>query len=145
MKYDFPTIPIVLVTATATPSIEERLRALLRNPFISNIELQVEEWFKSAADPFQPFTKRVSVIIGDDPCIIYTDFNHDVGPMLSAIRDLEISAVGYYGEMENKSKSESHQKWKNGEAQVIVATKLLVWGLIELMFAISLEMVSQKV
>ena len=107
LKFDYPTIPLIFATATATPNIEEKLRALLRDPLVSkgtinrpNIEIQVEEWSKSANDPFQPFANRVSEIIGSNPCIVYTDFIQDVGPILSAVRDLDISAVGYYGEME---------------------------------------------
>ena len=122
--------------ATATPDIEEKLIALLRNSFISkgtinhpNIMLQLEEWSKSVADPFKQFAKRVSEIIGNDPCIIYSDFIQDVGPILSAIRDLDISAVGYYGEMESRLKCEAHLKWKNGQVQVIVATKAFGMGI----------------
>ena len=126
----------MFATATATPDVEGNLRALLRNPFVSkgtinrpNIELRVEEWSKSGSDPFKPFARRVSEIIVDEPCIIYTDFIQDEGPILSAICDLDISAVGYYGEMENRLKSEAHLKWKSGQVQVIVATKAFGMGI----------------
>ena len=121
LKFDFPTIPLIFATATATSDVEGNLRALLRNPFVSkgtinrpNIELRVEEWSKSGSDPFKPFARRSSEIIVNEPCIIYTDFIQDAGPILSAIRDLDISAIGYYGEMGNRLKSEAHLKWKSG-------------------------------
>ena len=126
----------MFATATATPDMEDKLKSLLRNPFVSkgsinrpNIVLRVEEWTKSSDDPFKTFAKRVSEIINNEPCIIYTDFIQDVRPILSAIRDIDISAVGYYGEMENRLKSEAHSKWKNGQVQVIVATKEFGMGI----------------
>ena len=57
------------------------------------------------------------------------NFIQDVGPILSAIRDLDISAVGYYGEMENRLKSEADLIWKNGQVQTIVTTKAFGMGI----------------
>ena len=75
LKFDFPTIPLIFATATATPDVEGNL---MRNPFVSkgsinrpNIELRVEEWSKSGSDPFKPFARRVSEIIVDEPCMYH--------------------------------------------------------------------------
>ena len=136
LKYDFPTIPIMLLTATAPPQLETNLRGMLHNPVISkgsinrpNIELRAEECPKSQEHPYQQFAKRVKEIVGRESGIIYTDFVNDVGPILSAVSNLGFEAVGYYGEMDVRSKTESYTKWRSGAAQLIVATKAFGMGI----------------
>lgn len=130
LKYEFPTVPLMLLTATAPPHVNTKLLGMLRNPITScgsvnrpNIELSVELCPKSQQQPYQDFAKRVNEIISNESCIIYTDFVNDVGPILNAVRSLGIEAVGYYGEMDVRSKSEAYMNWRAGRAQVMVATK----------------------
>jgi len=73
----------------------------------------------------------VKEIIADRCSIIYTDFIVDVGPILESLRMEGIEAVGYYGEMDDISKAESHALWREGRAQVIVATKAFGMGIDE--------------
>ena len=63
---------------------------------------------KSQQHPYQDFAKRVKEIVGKESGIIYTDFVNDVGPILCALRSLGFEAVGYYGEMDVRAKSESY-------------------------------------
>lgn len=134
----------MVLTATATPKILQHLKAMLSNPFISkgsvnrgNISLHVETMpNKGPTSPtcrgdFSGFARRVKEIIADRCSIIYTDFIVDVGPILESLRMEGIEAVGYYGEMDNISKAESHALWREGRAQVIVATKAFGMGIDE--------------
>ena len=136
LKYGFPTVPILLLTATAPPQSQTKLKGMLRNPVVSkasinrpNIELRVEKCPKSQQHPYQDFAKRVKEIVGKESGIIYTDFVNDVGPILCALRSLGFEAVGYYGEMDVRTKSESYAKWRSGTAQLMVATKAFGMGI----------------
>ena len=136
LKYDFPTVPILLLTATAPPQSQTKLKGMLRNPVVSkasincpNIELRVERVPKISKHPYQDFAKRVKEIVGKESGIIYTDFVNDVRPILCALRSLGFEAVGYYGEMDVRAKSESYAKWRSGTAQLMVATKAFGMGI----------------
>ena len=54
--------------------------------------------------------------------IVYTDFACHVAPIVIALCDRDVQAVGYYGKMKEGEKCEAYQKWRNGEVQIIVVT-----------------------
>ena len=90
IKFDFPTIPLMALTATATPDVEEELKnAVLRNPVIQkvsmnrpNIALYVQELAaeNESANAMQ-FSARAAEIIQSSSAVIYTDFIVDVGKL----------------------------------------------------------------
>jgi superfamily II DNA helicase RecQ len=68
------------------------------------------------------FANNVAEIIGSTSSIVYTDFIADIGPMVSALAECGVKAVGYHGEMDSTSRHESYLKWNSGQVQLIVAT-----------------------
>ena len=44
-------------------------------------------------------------------------------PIVCALNDKEIKAVGYNGSISDKDKEESHMSWHNGHVTVMVATR----------------------
>ena len=64
----------------------------------------------------------VKDLIVGECSIIYTDFACHVSPIVKALRDRDIQAIGYYDKMKELEKREAYCKWKGGEVQVIVAT-----------------------
>ena len=76
----------------------------------------------TSVEPAMQFALRAIEIAGCTACIIYTDFIADIGPIVSALSDLGVEAVGYHGEMDAHSRQESYTKWKS-EVKIIVATK----------------------
>ena len=83
LKVEFPSTPLMILTATAPPSIESSIHQVVRSPVISkgsmkrpNIYLQCEE-IPNDDDDFTYFAEKVSEIIGDECSIIYTDFTLD--------------------------------------------------------------------
>ena len=66
---------------------------------------------------------------GDGSTIVYTDFARHVGPIVCALHDNGINAVGYYGSMSDKEKEESHKSWHNGSCKVMVATRAFGLGI----------------
>ena len=105
LRYDFPDIPIMALTATAEPDIVDDMKALLRRPHVAqssvnrpNIFLSVEELPSAKSEPpAMQFARRAADIIGSSSAIIYTDFISDVGPIVSALAELGVDAVGYHG------------------------------------------------
>ena len=71
----------------------------------------------------------VSDITSGEPAIVYTDFIAYVGTIVSTLNNLDIDAVGYYGEMDPRDRMESYTRWKSGEVQIIVATKVFGMGI----------------
>lgn len=67
-------------------------------------------------------------IIDGTSSIIYTDFIADIRPIVSALQEMGVEAVGYHVEMDAASRRESYMRWKLGEVKVLVATKAFGMG-----------------
>ena len=137
LKSDFPSIPIMALTATASLIVEEDIKSLLHDPVVvkssvnrPNITLAAEEILvDKTSSYFNMFAKRVVEIIGSSICIVYTDFIADIGPILSCLAEVGVEAVGYHGEMDPTSRHESYIKWTSENVRVIVATKAFGLGI----------------
>ena len=115
IKFDFPTTPLMALTATATPDVEEELKnTVLHNLVIQkmsinhpNIALHVEELAANneSANAMQ-FSARAAEIIQSSSAVIYTDFIADVGKIISSFQSVGISSVGYHGEMDISSRED---------------------------------------
>ena len=142
LKQEFPNVPFMFLTATATPEIEAKLLSLFTHPFISkstvnrtNVKYSVEK-LPPKGRPTQLnrgdytiFAQRVADIVGNESTIVYTDFVADVGPILCALRECGLSCVGYYGEMDPMDRKESYDQWMTGNIQLMVATKAFGLGI----------------
>jgi len=142
-----PGVPIMALSATVTVEVENALKAFLKDPLISrstvnrvNIYLAAESCNYKRKDgskqsisldarDFNSFADRVKQIIGSQCTIVYTDFACHVGPIVIALRDRDIKAIGYYGKMKEIDKQDSYRKWKNDEVQAIVATRAFGLGI----------------
>ena len=132
LKHSFPNIPVM---ALATPEVEQDIKSLLRDPLVFRASINRYNVTLSAMEVdvqpdstyFQTFATYVAEMRSSEPTIVYTDFIMDVG-MISALNELGIEAVGYYGEMDPKQRLESYTKWKLGEVQIMVATKAFGWA-----------------
>ena len=78
---------------------------------------------------FNEFADKVSSLIGKECSIVYTDFANHVGPIVMALRDRGVQAIGYYGKMNEREKIDAYKRWKNGEYAVIVATRAFGIGI----------------
>ena len=130
LKLDFQSTPIMALTAAD-------IKLLLRNRVTQktsinrpNITIHVEELTPNPSlNKALQFPKRAAEIIGSASSIVYTDFIADIGPIVNALEEFGIEVVGYHGEMDAPSKQESFLKWKSGQVQPIVATKLFGLGI----------------
>ena len=137
----FPGVPIMALTATAVPAIATKLKNFLNDPLIltssinrPNIFLACHQCnFKKNDGPsrsfgldhrdFNHFADEVSSLISNECSIVYTDFANHVGPIVMALRDRGVQAIGYYGKMKEREKIDAYKRWKSGEYAVIVATR----------------------
>ena len=143
----FPGTPVMALSATVTPQIQRALETFLHNPVVErgtvnrdNIFLAAEKCSFRRTDgsrqsisldsrDFNTFADRVKEIISDKCTIVYTDFACHVAPIVLALRDRSLQAVGYYGKMKEGEKTETYFKWKSGEVQIIVATRAFGLGI----------------
>ena len=143
----FPGTPLMALSATVAPQIQRILENFLHNPVIEkgtvnrdNIFLGVEKCNFKRSDgtkqsvfldsrDFNSFADRVKEITADKCTIVYTDFACHVAPIVLALRDRGLQAVGYYGKMKEGEKTEEYYKWKNGEVKIIVATRAFGLGI----------------
>ena len=124
LKQEYLNVPFMLLTATATPEIMEKLQAMFVNPLISkstvnrrNVKYLVEKLppkgrpMELNRGDYSIFGQRVTDIVGSECAIVYTDFIADVGPILCALRECRLSCAGYYGEIEPTDRQESYDQW----------------------------------
>ena len=100
LKYTFPDVPMMALTATATPRVEQDIKKLLRNPLTfkasingPNIKLCALEVKGVNDDYFATFADYVSDITHGEPAIVYTDFIADIGHIVSSLNEIGIEAV----------------------------------------------------
>ena len=142
IKSDLPTIPVMALTATASPSVLMKLKTFLHNPYVSqssvnrpNIYFRAEK-LPAKGKPtelnrgdYSVFAQKTKDLVGDQCAIVYTDFVSDVGPILCALRNIGIECAGYYGEMDADERQLAQDEWMQGNVQVMVATKAFGLGI----------------
>ena len=132
----------MFLTATATPSMVEKLNACLHDPCVwkgtvnhPNIILDVQEITdkghvsKDSRGNYTGFANSVSKIIKKDNAIVYTDFIAYIAPITQALNELGITCAHYHGDLDAQSKLSSYRQWANGEVQVMVAAKAFGMGI----------------
>jgi RecQ family ATP-dependent DNA helicase len=141
IKEHFSTTPVMFLTATATPSMAEKLKCCLHDPCVlkgtinrPNIILDVQEFDKGHVSKdnrgdYSGFATKVSKIISKDSAIVYTDFIADIAPITQALAKVGITFAHYHGELDARAKLASYRQWSNGEVQVMVATKAFGMGI----------------
>ena len=142
IKQHFPTTPVMFLTATATPSMVEKLKACLHDPCVwkgtvnrPKIILDVQEITdkghvsKDSRGNYTGFANSVSKIIKKDNAIVYTDFIADIASITQALNELGITCAHFHGDLDAQSKLSSYRQWTNGEVQLMVATKAFGMGI----------------
>ena len=119
IKKKFPSIPMLAVTATATPRVVDDIYELL------NIEEVNEYTLGTRRDnlsirvlPKSEFTKCTF----EEPTIIYVQTRKICEELSNQLLCQGVSSTFYHGGMTKKDKEESHTKFTNGKVKVIVAT-----------------------
>ena len=124
IKSDLPTIPVMALTATASPSVLMKLKTFLQNPYVSqssvnrpNIYFRAEK-LPAKGKPtelnrgdYSVFAQKQRILLVISVLLHNTDFLSDVCPILCALRNIGIECAGYYREMDADERQLAQDVW----------------------------------
>ena len=118
IKQNFPKIPVLAVTATATPKVLEEMENFLNTDTINmycggtkrdNLNICV--------DSKENFNYNT-----DGPTIIYVQTRKECESLHEKINNDGVNCLKYHGGMSPEDKQDSHTKFLEGKTNIIVAT-----------------------
>jgi ATP-dependent DNA helicase RecQ len=126
--------PVLALTATVAPDVRqeiiERLGMREARVFVQgfdrpNISLRVDQ-YTSEADKVEALVHRVQW--ADKPGIVYVATRTNAERIMSALAGQNIKAVFYHAGLKAKDRSQIHERFMSGDAEVIVATNAFGMG-----------------
>ena len=115
----FPTIPLLAVTATATPRVLDEMYEFLNISEASEYSLGTRR--TNLAITVLPKSDFASCIFVE-PTIIYVQTRKLCESLCEKFKTRGISSACYHGGMKKEDKEESHELFINGDVTIIVAT-----------------------
>ena len=98
LKEKIINVPLLALTATATPQVKQSILEVLWHPYISessinrsNVYLACEE--SPLDNEFKCFATRVLEIVGNDCAVVYIDFINSIGPIVNQLYNLGVDTV----------------------------------------------------
>ncbi|XP_029652566.1 Werner syndrome ATP-dependent helicase-like [Octopus sinensis] len=132
IRLNLPQIPVVALTATATPDVMKDICDNLKlvKPIVTctgfnrpNLFLSVKPKSGNPAGDLKPLmVPRDNGYDSDNSTIIYCPTKKATAEICSVIEGFGISCRTYHAGMSDKARKESHRKFINNEIQVVVAT-----------------------
>ncbi|KAJ7701479.1 hypothetical protein B0H17DRAFT_1128271 [Mycena rosella] len=138
---NFPGVPIMALTATATPDITRTIITQMKliNPKIfrhsinrPNLQYIVRqkhndsEAAKAITEDIVDFVKEGGI---NQTGIIYRTTKTKCEKLAAALRKRGLSAMYYHGGMEDADKDSTQNAWKTGECRIMVATSAFGMGI----------------
>ena len=147
---DFPNVPLMVLTATATAAVRGELHQLLRNPQVEvssvnrpNISLHAYElsglpkkgqynfvvhilknFLIGTIQYYTELADYVMAHIENRRAVIYTDFVKDVAPLAIALTEKGIKSCGYHGKnMTSNDKINTVDNWCRVDSTIQVKFK----------------------
>ncbi|XP_052813197.1 bifunctional 3'-5' exonuclease/ATP-dependent helicase WRN-like isoform X2 [Mya arenaria] len=135
----FPNVPIMALTATATPEVRlDICRSLkLKNPMVTcsgfdrpNLFLTVNQ---KCGDVKHDLTTRMEQDGNKHrfpgPTIIYCPTKKDTDMVANVVKGMKVPCLPYHAGLTPKARKEAHKKFVNDEIQVVVATVAFGMGI----------------
>ncbi|XP_027545661.1 Werner syndrome ATP-dependent helicase isoform X2 [Neopelma chrysocephalum] len=141
LKKVLPLVPIVALTATASPSIREDIVKCLnlRNPQVTctsfdrpNLYLEVGQQSGDICRDLKQFLTRKgssSVYEFEGPTIIYCPTRKATEQVVSELNKLNVACGTYHAGMGNKQRRDTHHQFMRDEIQCVVATVAFGMGI----------------
>ncbi|KAE8888946.1 ATP-dependent DNA helicase [Phytophthora fragariae] len=129
LKRQFPTVPILALTATATPRLANDVKAILaiqncvsfRTSFLrKNLHYEVVENPAKDATAMDKLVRLVKSFSASDTGIVYCLTRKETEQVTQHLRQANVRAACYHAYMEDKE--ETHLAWFRNKLQVVVAT-----------------------
>ncbi|NXK88927.1 WRN helicase, partial [Formicarius rufipectus] len=141
LKKALPLVPIVALTATASPLIREDIVKCLnlRNPQVTctsfdrpNLYLEVGQQSGDICRDLKQFLTRKgssSVYEFEGPTIIYCPTRKATEQVVSELNKLSVACGSYHAGMGNKQRRDTHHQFMRDEIQCVVATVAFGMGI----------------
>ncbi|XP_071411477.1 bifunctional 3'-5' exonuclease/ATP-dependent helicase WRN isoform X2 [Pithys albifrons albifrons] len=141
LKKALPQVPIVALTATASPSIREDIVKCLnlRGPQVTctsfdrpNLYLEVGQQSGDICRDLKQFLTRKgssSVYEFEGPTIIYCPTRKATEQVVSQLNKLNVACGSYHAGMGNKQRRDTHHQFMRDEIQCVVATVAFGMGI----------------
>ncbi|XP_028795868.1 mediator of RNA polymerase II transcription subunit 34 isoform X2 [Neltuma alba] len=139
LKTQFPNVPLVALTATATHRVQKDLMEMLHIPrcvkFVStvnrpNLFYMVKEKSsvgKAVIDEIAGFIQESYP--NEESGIVYCFSRKECEQVAMELRERGISADYYHADMDVHAREKVHMRWSNGKLQVIVGTVAFGMGI----------------
>jgi len=135
IRLHFPDIPIMALTATATPAVQNDIVKLLqfrgykkfmKSYFRDNLWIKIIKLpkFKNTKQAKWKEIKDTIIMskLQDESGIIYCNKQKSCEEFSSYLNTFGIATMAYHAGMKKKIKDEAEEKWKSEEVKIIVAT-----------------------
>ncbi|KAG9131573.1 hypothetical protein Leryth_015128 [Lithospermum erythrorhizon] len=139
LKTQFPNIPVIALTATATRKVQEDLKEMLRIPrcvrFVStvnrpNLFYMVREKPSVAKTLIDEIAEYIQMSHpNNESGIVYCFSRKECEQVAKELRDRGISADYYHADTDVNVRERVHHRWSNGKLQVIVGTVAFGMGI----------------
>ncbi|NXU34789.1 WRN helicase, partial [Drymodes brunneopygia] len=141
LKTTLPSVPIIALTATASPSIREDIVKCLklRNPQVTctsfdrpNLYLEVGQQSGDICRDLKQFLTRKgssSVYEFEGPTIIYCPTRKATEQVVCALNKLNVACGTYHAGMGNEQRRDTHHRFMRDEIQCMVATVAFGMGI----------------
>ena len=128
----FPDIPVLALTATATPAVIEDIMHQLgfRKPNVFRMSFQRPNLAYIVRKPVNRLEDIVQLLNGiEGSAIVYVQKRKDASSIAEYINSKGISATYYHAGLDTIDKNRRQQDWKSGNIRTIVATNAFGMGI----------------
>ncbi|XP_051151590.1 ATP-dependent DNA helicase Q-like 2 isoform X2 [Andrographis paniculata] len=139
LKTQFPGVPVVALTATATKKVQDDLMDMLRIPrcvkFVTsvnrpNLFYMVREKSSVGKTVIDGIAEYIQTSYpNNESGILYCFSRKECEQVAKELRDRGISADFYHADMHTHAREKVHTRWSNGQLQVIVGTVAFGMGI----------------
>jgi bloom syndrome protein len=130
LKQEFPGIPIIALTATATEKVRKDVISSLNIPqattIITDFDRRNIVYIVRYKDSYSnPLTDLSNLLLqfGNKKCgIIYCNSRNDTEDIAAKLNSVGLSASSYHAGLSNKMRTDVQQKWEAGKVSIVCCT-----------------------
>lgn len=129
----FFRIPVMMLTATATPELTATLADQLNEPLVikssmnrANIHISAKEL---ASGSIEKFCEMARKDLREECGLIYCDYEKDVDRIFCEMQKNGSSVAAFYGNLSASDKQEALSGWQRGDIKIMVCTQAFGMGI----------------